>query len=165
MPMHRVPLLITEIRRRNPSHGAPRYKIALVKEAGSVYITSKSLTTPRQVYEAVAKLFEGADRELFYVLCLDTKSKIIGVNLVTLGWLTGATIHPREVYKAAILLNASAIICVHNHPSGNPAPSQADGDITHRLFSAGEILGIPLKDHVIVGENNYFSYTDTGSLS
>jgi DNA repair protein RadC len=168
MKMQRVPFIVTEVRRRNrarnPSNRAPRYRIALVKESGSAYVTSKPITTPRQVYDAVRGLFEVSDREMFYVLCLDQKAKIIGVNLVSIGALSATVVHPREVFKAAILLNSAAIICAHNHPSGNPTPSAQDNELTTRLVAGGVILGIFLRDHVVCGEDGFFSYADQGML-
>ncbi len=162
--MQQVPLLITEVRRENPSNRAPRYKISLVKEAGSVYVTARPIHDPRVVFEMAQMLFEEADREAFYVICLDAKSKVIGVNLVSLGSLSNAIIHPREVFKVAILLNSSSIICVHNHPSGDPEPSRDDTALTARLVSGGELLGISVRDHIVCGETNFFSYQEHGMI-
>lgn len=165
--MHEVPVLVTEIegqaRQRNPASRAPKYRISLVKDAGSMYVTSKPITSARMIVERLQELFEDFDREAFYVLCLDKKLRIIGVNLVSIGSLSLSLVHPREVFKAAILLNSSSIICVHNHPSsGNPAPSADDVLITERLSEAGNILGIHLQDHVIIGENAYHSFQEQG---
>lgn len=164
MAMREVPLFVTETAARNPSRGAPRYRISLVKEAGSVYITSKPIVAASQVFEVARDLFEGIDREAFYVLCLDNKGKIIGVNLASLGTLSASIIHPREVFKPAILLNAAGIICTHNHPSGDPAPSAQDNDLTRRLVQAGIVLGLFVKDHVICGEDAFFSYEEHGLI-
>lgn len=163
--MPEVPLLITEAAAKNPRYRAPRYKISLVKDGGSVYATAKPLTNMRLVYDLAQELFEEIDREAFYVFCLDGKLKVIGVNLVSLGTLDAAIVHPREVFKAAILLNASSIICAHNHPSGNPQPSGQDAQLTSRLVAAGTILGIPLNDHVICGEDSYFSFNERGMIA
>lgn len=103
-----------------------------------------------------------ADREQIYVLHLDTKKYLIGKELVAIGKLDAAIIHPREVFKAAVVNNSHSIICVHNHPSGDPTPSRDDHDITVRLRAAGEILGIPLLDHVIVGLERYVSVFSGG---
>jgi len=97
------------------------------------------------------------DRELFYCLQLNAKNRILSRSLVSIGTLTSSLIHPREVFKAAILSNAAAIICVHNHPSGDPTPSHNDRLITERIEEAGEIIGITLLDHIIIGANG--SYT------
>lgn len=164
MQTRKVPLLITEIRRRNPSHRTPRYRISLVKEAGSVYTTARPITSARQVFEISKTFFEDADREGFYILCLDPKGRIIGINLVAIGSLGVTIIHPGEVFKAAILLNSASIISVHNHPSGDPTPSRHDNELTERLVQAGVLLGIPLKDHVICGEDDFFSYEERGLI-
>ena len=92
-----------------------------------------------------------ADRESVYVLHLDTANRVVGIEEVARGTLDSVTTHPREVFKSAILTNAQAIILAHNHPSGNPQPSQADFDITERMADAGNLIGIPVRDHVVVG--------------
>lgn len=103
------------------------------------------------VYERM-KFITKEDRECFYVLHLNAKNEIIGKELVSMGTLTNSLIHPREVFKAAILNNSASIICVHNHPSGDPTPSREDILITNRLVEAGALLGISVLDHVIIGE-------------
>ena len=164
MSMRKVPLFVVERRRRNPSRRAPRYRISLVRETGGVYISSRRLVTARITYEVARPLFEDADREMFYVLCLDAQLSTIGVNLVGIGTMSGALINPAEVFKPAILLNSVTIICIHNHPSGNPQPSQSDRNLEQRLSHAGEILGIRVKDFMVFGENSYFSFLDSGWL-
>jgi DNA repair protein RadC len=105
------------------------------------------------------------DREHFVVLFLNRKNKIVGLHTVSVGSLTASVVHPREVFKAAILANCSAIVAGHNHPSGNPQPSQEDRVLTTRLAEAGRLLGIQLLDHIIVGdERQYFSFADEGLL-
>jgi len=103
------------------------------------------------------------DREAFIVLLLDVKHRVIAEEVVTIGILDGSLIHPREVFKAAIAANSAAIIIAHNHPSGDPAPSGQDQEVTNRLRKAGEILGIPVVDHVIVGSTGaHFSFREQG---
>ena len=97
------------------------------------------------------------DREVFSVIVLNTKGHIIGVNDASIGDLSSAITNPREILKYAILSNAAAIICIHNHPSGDPTPSQEDINSTVRLKDACEIIGIKLLDHVVVGEYGYIS--------
>ena len=91
------------------------------------------------------------DREVFCVLNLNVKGQVINMNVVSVGSLCSTEIHPREVFKSSILSNAGSIIAMHNHPSGDPTPSEADIESTKRLVEAGELLGIPLLDHIIVG--------------
>jgi DNA repair protein RadC len=107
-------------------------------------------------------LFQGLDREQFLVACLDAKHAIIGVNVVSIGSLTLSIVHPREVFKPAILLNSAAIICVHNHPSGHPEPSAEDRVLTARLRQAGELIGITILDHLILGDDRTYSFADQG---
>jgi DNA repair protein RadC len=139
----------------------PRYRIGLVREA-SYASESLTLRDSASAGRALRPVFEGLDREQFVVACLDAKHAINGVNVVSLGSLTLAIVHPREVFKPAILLNAGALICAHNHPSGDPTPSPEDRVLTKRLREAGELLGISLLDHIILGENRLYSFADQG---
>jgi len=103
------------------------------------------------------------DREAFVVLLLDVKHRVIAEEVVAIGILDGALIHPREVFKAAVAGSAAAIIIAHNHPSGDPKPSGQDAEVTERLRDAGKILGIPVVDHVIVGSTGaHFSFREGG---
>ena len=107
--------------------------------------------------------YEMRDREIFIVILLNVKNKVIAEEIVSMGILDGALIHPREVFKAAVAGNAAGIIVAHNHPSGDPTPSVADREVTKRLYEAGKILGIPLIDHIIIspGEvNNFYSFRE-----
>ena len=103
------------------------------------------------------------DREAFVVLLLDVKHRVIAEEVVTIGILDGALIHPREVFKAAVAGSAAGIIVAHNHPSGDLKPSGQDREVTKRLRDAGKILGIPVVDHVIVGPTGgHFSFREQG---
>ena len=108
--------------------------------------------------------FAGLDREHFLVVGLDAKHRVIGLNLVSVGSLSLAIVHPREVFKPLILMNASAWICAHNHPSGDVTPSSEDRVLTKRLREAGELLGITLLDHLILANENSYSFADQGWL-
>jgi DNA repair protein RadC len=105
--------------------------------------------------------FEGLDREQFVVCGLNAKHRVIGLNVVSVGTLTLSLVHPREVFKALILMNAAAWLCAHNHPSSDVTPSQEDRALTTRLREASELLGITLLDHLILGEGCY-SFADQG---
>jgi DNA repair protein RadC len=111
-----------------------------------------------------AKIFQtylaGADREYIVLLLLDGKHRVNALNVVAVGSLTSALVHPREVFKPAILANAAAVIVGHNHPSGDTEPSREDRELTDRLVQAGRLLGITVLDHVIVGEERFFSFAD-----
>jgi DNA repair protein RadC len=110
------------------------------------------------------EFMEGLDREKCVVMCLDRKNGLIGLNVVSVGSLTTSIVHPREVFKPAILSNASSVILSHNHPSGDPLPSQEDRALTARLVQAGKVLGVEALDHIIVGDGKYFSFADEGIL-
>ena len=110
----------------------------------------------RDVYRQFKALTD-LDRECFATAFLDGKHRVIGFHVVSLGCLQGTPVHPREVFKAALLANAAAIIVVHNHPSGDPTPSTEDKEITVRLRQAGELLGVPVLDHVILAADGYWS--------
>jgi DNA repair protein RadC len=96
------------------------------------------------------------DRETFVALYLNTKNRVIKKEIVSFGSLNANVVHPREVYKEAILNSAASVIVSHNHPSGDPTPSREDLEITEKLYEAGKIIGISLLDHVIIGEDGYF---------
>jgi DNA repair protein RadC len=98
-----------------------------------------------------------ADRESFYTLQLDVRGRVTAVEEVSRGILTGVEVHPREAFKSAVLGQAAAIIVAHNHPSGDPSPSREDIQLTARLADAGRILGIPVRDHIIVGGSTCYS--------
>ena len=104
------------------------------------------------------------DREAFVSILLDLKNRVLGVHVVSVGSLSASLVHPREVFKAAILTNAASLIILHNHPSGDPTPSREDREITSRLKRCGETLGIPLVDHVIVAAEGYRSFAESGLL-
>ena len=106
----------------------------------------------------------GADREYFVVLLLDAKHRVNGLNVVAIGSLMSNIIHPREVFKPACLANAACVILGHNHPSGDPSPSRVDIELTRRLVKAGEVLGIKVLDHIIIGEGQYTSFADRGLI-
>lgn len=139
----------------------PRYRVCLVPEsrqAGPLVMIRDSTGAAA----ALRPFFAGLDREQFLVACLDAKHAIIGVNVVSIGSLTLSIVHPREVFKPAILLNAHALIAAHNHPSGDPSPSAEDRTLTARLRQAGELIGIALLDHIILGDDRLYSFADFG---
>src|SRR5690606_3834022 len=112
------------------------------------------IKSPAEVYQAAKQLLALHEKpqEHFCILCLNTKNKIVGVHTISIGSLNSSIVHPREVFKAALLNNANAIICLHNHPSGDPEPSRDDIETTRQLVQAGEIIGIEVLDHIIIGE-------------
>jgi len=114
----------------------------------------------KDVYDYCITKLPFTDREQFMILHLDTKNRIVKDEIISIGTLNGSIVHPREVFKSAIKESAFAIILVHNHPSGDPNPSDEDIDITKRLFDAGELLNIKVLDHVIIGKDNYWSWNE-----
>jgi len=117
------------------------------------------ITCAKDVFEKY-KYLSDLKQEKFMVLILDTKNKIIREEVVSVGTLDSALIHPREIFKSAIKESANAIIVVHNHPSGDCSPSEEDIKITSKISAAGETLGIKMLDHVIVGFENYWSWQE-----
>jgi DNA repair protein RadC len=105
-----------------------------------------------------------ADKEHFLLLAMNNKNRVNGFKVVSTGSLTASLVHPREVWRAALLLRAAAVVFVHNHPSGEPAPSQEDQEITRRLKETGEMLGIRVLDHVVLGDGRFFSFSDRGLI-
>jgi DNA repair protein RadC len=141
----------------------PIYKVQLVRDSSQVS-SFKSITRPADAYEILNMYLQGADRENLVVVMLDIKNKIIGINTVGIGVLGSCPVHPREVFKPAILSNAAGIIIAHNHPSGDPNPSQDDMQMTQRIDEAGKLLGIKLVDHVIVGDGRFYSFREAGNI-
>ena len=139
----------------------PRYRLTLVAESSGL-TSSEAIQTSVAAASLLRPCFEGLDREQFLVCGLDAKHRIIGINIVSIGSLTLAIVHPREVFKPLILMNAAAFICAHNHPSSDPTPSPEDRTLTQRLRHGADLLGIPLLDHVILGEGRHFSFADQG---
>jgi DNA repair protein RadC len=127
-------------------------------------ITLDRFTAPSQVFDYFHHELRDARREQFIVLLLDGKNRITRKVTVSEGSLSQSIVHPREVFVQAVRESAAAVIFVHNHPSGDPAPSREDREITRRLKEAGEILGIKVLDHVIIGDGSYFSFTESGVL-
>jgi DNA repair protein RadC len=105
-----------------------------------------------------------ADKEHFVLLVMNNKNRINGFKVISTGSLTASLVHPREVWRAALHLCAAAVVFVHNHPSGDPVPSPEDIDITRRLKETGDVLGIRVLDHVVLGHERFFSFSDRGLL-
>ena len=104
------------------------------------------------------------DREVCVTITLNTRLRVTGHSLVSVGTLNESVVHSREVFRAAVAMNAYAVVLVHNHPSGDPAPSDADNRITRRLSEASQVLQITLLDHVIIGAEKWFSFKEGGLL-
>lgn len=120
----------------------------------------ENFRTSDDVVNYYIPLMKNLKKEIFKTILLDSKNKIIKDVGVSEGSLTASVVHPREVFKDAIKESAAAVILVHNHPSGDPSPSREDIEITQRLVKSGEIVGIRVLDHVIIGDGRYFSFLD-----
>lgn len=121
------------------------------------------VSNPKSVFSYMQDL-KDSEKEVVVVFYLDTKNKVIAREIVNIGILDASIIHPREIFRGAILRNSNSILISHNHPSGDPEPSSEDREITQRLKDAGEIIGIKLLDHVIVGFDKYFSFAQEAEL-
>jgi DNA repair protein RadC len=143
----------------------PVYRVTLVREA-AITAPGPRLRGTEQAAELLRQYLGAVDREHFMVILLDRKNAPIGINTVSIGSLTASVVHMREVFKPAILANAAAILCGHNHPSGDPAPSHEDRALTQRLVDAGKLLGIAVLDHIVLGDGTtaHFSFADQGLL-
>ncbi|MBE5393853.1 JAB domain-containing protein [Brevibacillus borstelensis] len=139
-------------------------RVKMVREASFLY-PQRRIRMARDVVELFLKFLDETDREQFFLLCINTKNEPTALHTVSIGSLDASIVHPREVFKVAILSNAASVIVAHNHPSGDPTASQEDIQVTRKLQEAGELLGITLLDHVIVGtEGAYTSLKERGLM-
>lgn len=142
-------------------------KIKLIKEKAAVYHDGrKSINSPDVLYEVGKQILSEyieEDREAFAVILLDTKLKPIGHYVVSTGTLNQSLVHPREVFKKAIIASANSIVLLHNHPTGDTNPSSEDMRMTQGLVEAGKLIGIGVLDHLIIG-NDYCSFKERGIL-
>ena len=122
------------------------------------------LNCPQDVADFLMPRLRYAAKEQFVVILLNNKNKVIGTEVVSEGSLSSSIVHPREVYAPAILYHAAAIMVAHNHPSGDPKPSTEDTEVTRVLARSGKVLGIPMIDHVIIGDGNYYSFLENEAL-
>jgi len=147
-------------------------KIAQIKaaiEIGKRFLKEKSLikikiTTSSDIVDYFIPYLRDMKKEIFKAVLLDGKNKIIKDVTISEGTLTKSIVHPMEIIKEAIIESTSALVLIHNHPSGEPQPSQDDIEITNRIISACELIGIRVLDHIIIGDNNYFSFFNEGLI-
>lgn len=122
------------------------------------------LGCPRDVAAYLMPQFGSCAVEQFGVVLLDSKHRVVRTRLLSVGSLDASVVHPREVFRAAVLGGAAAVVLFHNHPSGDPTPSREDGELTQRLIAAGELMGIDVLDHVILADTRYVSLRESGRL-
>jgi len=127
-------------------------------------VCNDRFTSPEQVYHHYHFAFRDRRKEYFMALLLDGKNRIIKEVQVSEGSLTQSIVHPREVFNPAVRESAAAVILVHNHPSGDPTPSREDLEITRRLREAGDVMGIAVLDHIIIGDGRFTSLSSCGML-
>ncbi len=126
-------------------------------------VTRTPIWTPRDAFELVHVMFQGRDRETVVALYLDGRHRLLQLHEVSVGTATASLIHPREVFGPALRAGACAVVVAHNHPSGDPEPSAEDRGVTERLFAAGELVGVPLLDHLVVGGATFVSLRGRGA--
>lgn len=142
-------------------------KLMVVRDSGRPEFPKRRIMSSADIfslYKQMEGYFTSLDREEFVIIGLDGKNRTIFFNSVSVGSLNASIVHPREVFKMAILGNAASLILCHNHPSGDPVPSPEDIEITKRLVAAGELLGIKILDHIIFGDGEYKSFADSGLI-
>ncbi|MDA8229691.1 MAG: DNA repair protein RadC [Desulfitobacterium hafniense] len=162
-------LTVHELERFNGLGKAKAAELKAAIELGRRSVSSDPLTrpvvnSPQDVAHLVMEEMRHLDREHFKVITLTTKNHVLGISSISIGSLNSSLVHPRECFKEAIRRNSNAIILLHNHPSGDPTPSREDIDVTRRLADGGQILGIEVLDHVIIGDNRYISLKEQGVL-
>lgn len=141
----------------------PIVSVQLIRER-TYPATVRIISSPQDAYQLVREWLESRDRECFGLVLMDTRNKVLGLHIVSIGSLNASIVHPREVFKPALLSNCAAIILAHNHPSGDPDPSKEDLAMTARLKQVGELLGVPVLDHLVIGDGTFVSLKERGLL-
>lgn len=137
-------------------------KNILVKERAFNYQVSESLCSPREIYSFMCQTFELDKKaeEYLYMIAFNTKQKVLGVFEISHGTVNQSLVSPREIYIRALLCGATGIALIHNHPSGVTSPSKEDMQVYKRIKEAGEIIGVPLLDNIIIGDDQYISFLE-----
>ena len=138
-------------------------RLCMLKEERALY-GMEQITRAEQAVDMVSPLLMMADRELMVVMSLSVNMEPLAVEVAAVGGLAGCQVDVRNIFKHAVLGNANYVMCFYNHPFGTPEPSQEDCLITERIRQAGEILGMPLVDHIIIGRNGFYSFRENGEL-
>ena len=141
----------------------PIYTVTLVRERTQA-VDKKRISSPTDAYKILNEFIGDTDREHFIVLLMDARNTVRGIHIASIGSLNAAIVHPREVFKSAILANSAGVILCHTHPSGDTAPSSEDLALTSKLVKAGELLGIAVFDHIILGDNCFLSLKERGLI-
>ena len=144
--------------------GVPLYTTRLVRERTFSFPTRDQVRSPAGAAAVLAEYFADRDREEFIVVFLDTANTLVGLHVASVGGLAASIVEPRQVFKAAVLANAAAVIVAHQHPSGNPEPSREDVAVTRQLVEAGKVMGIPVHDHLIITDHGHTSLAERGLM-
>ena len=144
--------------------------VAMLELSKRIYVDDDSnlkicFNNPKKIYEYTKYMFRDKEQELFYCLYFNNKQHLVGKELLFIGTVNKSLTHPREIFKYAYLYSASSIVCLHNHPSGDVTPSREDISFTSALVEIGNIQKIPIIDHIIVSNNNYYSFQDNGKIN
>lgn len=143
--------------------------IAMIELCKRIYFSSDNniikLNNPKSIFEYTKYLFNDKNQELFYCLYFNNKQQLVGKELLFIGTVNRSITHPREIFKYAYLYSATSVICLHNHPSGDVTPSSEDILFTKSIVEIGLIQKIPVIDHIIVSNNNYYSFHDNGKIN
>ena len=140
-----------------------RYTVKKDDEGRSILI-GRTLSKPCDSAAVLVPILQHEPAEVFAIVCLSAKHRVLAYHEVSRGTLDSTTVHPRDVFRAAILANARCLVLAHVHPSGDPTPSPDDHEVTRRLVAAGVLLGIDVLDHIIVGDGRYVSFKELGCL-
>jgi len=132
--------------------------------AGAEPLARDSITSPEDGVALLMPRLRYESKEHFVVVLLNSKNKVLEIKQISEGSLNSSVVHPREVFAPAVLHHAAAILTAHNHPSGDPTPSKEDKDLTNTLVQAGKYMGIPVLDHIIIGDAKYFSFKEHSYL-
>lgn len=142
--------------------------LATIELGKRIYIKKnkkrEKLSDPKSIWETSRYLFVNLKQEHFYCLYFNNKQELLERKLLFMGTINQSITHPREVFKEAYRLSASSIVCMHNHPSGDLTPSRADISFTEKLIKIGQLQGIPILDHIIVGEDEYYSFYENNNI-
>jgi DNA repair protein RadC len=160
------PSQLTEVKGIGPKN---LIGLKLVKAVAERYLETKAvekdpINNSKDLYDFLFHRFRGEKRECFHVLFMDAKNRIIASETLFKGTLTVSSVYPREVVKVALEHHAAALILVHNHPSGDPQPSADDIAITQQLLAACLLMGITIHEHIVIGNNRYYSFADNGDM-
>ncbi|CAM3709653.1 JAB domain-containing protein [Marinicrinis lubricantis] len=136
------------------------YSLKQVKEKAGLYnLNSKKINCPDDAHRVITIVLDLQNEpvEKFGIISLNTKNEVTGLHIISVGTVNSTLVHPREIFKAAVLNNATSVILFHNHPSGDPTPSKEDIKITRQIELAGKIIGIDVFDHIIIGDERFYS--------